>query len=58
MVIIQKYIYEVIAEENNRGRHAILTTADPWKADQLKEEINAGIFAGCLMHAEVKKIPV
>lgn len=49
------YKYIVIAEENNRGRHAILETRNPWEAAQLEKEINAGIFAGCLMNAAIEK---
>ena len=49
-----KFVYEVIAEENNHGRHAILSTPFYSEARQLEKEINAGFYAGCLLLAEIK----
>ena len=45
--------YQVIAEENNAGRHVILTGTFN-ECRQLEKEINAGVYAGCLMAAELK----
>ena len=45
------FIYEVTAEENNRGRVTVLTTCDQFKAAKLEKEINAGKFAGCYQAA-------
>lgn len=48
------YKYQVIADENNRGRHIILESGLYQEAAQLVKEINAGFFPGCLMYAELK----
>lgn len=52
--MLVRILYEVIAEENNHGRHAILSTPYYNEARQLEKEINAGFYAGCLLLAEIK----
>ena len=54
MLVPTYFIYEVIAEENNHGRQAILTTTNQFQALKLASEINRGDYAGSLMLAEIK----
>ena len=54
MVIPTYFIFEVIADENNHGRHTILTTTNQFQALKLEREINSGYYSGALQAAEIK----